>query len=193
MIMMHQLKPIGQAGIKALVKERIENPLKYVNTPLILWRADIRDAAHENVLRDVFNEYNEGKTGLNREWYRIVSVREMPHSKYGILYDMLFNAHVDKNNNKPYQESVRVNRRNYAKEDLHRNGLFVIDPVLASLDYGRNPESLKKYHSIIKNRTWGNIELAPDIPVVAYMCITEPWFEVPAIYSAAEQYIFVQE
>ena len=191
--MIQNIKTIDQTGIKALLKERVEHPEKYINTPLIIWRADLRDDVHEEILRDVFNEFNADRTGRDRRWYKIATIHEMPKTKGDILFDMLHNPFVDKNDNDVYTGPVTVYTGNDVKRDTHRIGLFVIDPYLASLDYGRNPESLKKYHSVVNNRKWDNVELVPDIPVVAYMCITEPWFETPEVYADAEQYLFVTE
>ncbi len=191
--MITTLHSIGKIGIKALIKERIKNPQKYVNTPLIIWRADIRDEVHEDILRDIFNEYNGEKSGRSRKWYKIASIHQLPSTKADIMFDMLSNPFVDKNNNKPYQGPVSVYAGFDSKRDTHEIGLFVIDPVLASLDYSRNPELLPKYHSVINSRKWGNMRLLADVPVVAYMCISEPWFETPEVYADAEQYIFFAE
>lgn len=191
--MLENLNTIDQSGIKALIKERVENPEKYVDTPLVIWRADIRDGNQEAILMDVFNEYNEGKTGRDRKWYKIASVRQMPWTKYDILDSMLHNIFVDKNNNEPYQGPITVYSANNSKRDTYRIGLMVIDPVLASLDYSRNPELLNKYHSVINSRKWDNIEITQGIPVVAYMCINETWFETPEAYPNAEQYYYFSE
>lgn len=186
MIMMHQLKPIGQTGIKSLIKERIENPEKYINTPLIIWRADIRDGIQERVLREVFDDFNEGRA--SRCWYKIASVRQMPRFQTEPLRKLLQTDYVDRNDNKPYElKSVMLRA---GMRDKYNAGLFVIDPVCASVDYNNDPESIKNYRSVINSRDWDGIKLADGIPVVAYMCLGDEWFETPEAYPEAEQYVF---
>ncbi len=69
--MIQNLKPIDQTGIKALIKERIENPQKYVNTPLIIWRAPYNDGIQERILEEAFDEYNLNMSKEDRKWYRV--------------------------------------------------------------------------------------------------------------------------
>lgn len=179
------LKAIDQSGIKALIKERLENPGQYADQPLIIWRADLRDGIQERVLRDVFNDYN--RTQATHVWYKMASVRKMPRTKADVLYDMLTAKFVDRNNNRPY---TPVHSANIGKEDLFYNALFVIDPVMVGRDYSRDPEALVKFHSLINNREWNGIKFTDGVPVVAYMCLNDEWFETPEAYPDAEQYIF---
>ncbi len=57
--MINTLKTIDQAGIKALIKERLENPEKYVNKSLIIWRSNIGDGIQGRILREVRDDYNK--------------------------------------------------------------------------------------------------------------------------------------
>lgn len=57
--MLDNLKTIDQSGIKALIRERFENPEKYVNTPLIIWRSDIGDGIQQRILQEVRDAHNE--------------------------------------------------------------------------------------------------------------------------------------
>lgn len=179
------LKAIDQSGIKALIKERLENPGQYADQPLIIWRADLRDGIQERVLRDVFNDYN--RTQATHVWYKMASVRKMPRTKADVLYDMLTAKFVDRNNNRPY---TPVHSANIGKEDLFYNALFVIDPVMVARDSSLDSEALVKFHSLINNREWNGIKFTDGVPVVAYMCLNDEWFETPEAYPDAEQYIF---
>ena len=184
--MTQQLKYIDQNGIKALIRERIENPQKYADKPLIIWRADIRDGIQERVLGEVFDEFNPGRA--TRCWYKTVSVRRMPRFRTEPLRKLLQTDWVDRNDNKPYEPKRMVLPA--GMRDKYYNGLFVIDPVCASRDYAHNPESLENYRSLFNNREWQGIKLADGIPVVAYMCLGDDWFETPEAYPDAEQYVF---
>ena len=184
-LMINNLKTIDQGGIKVLLKERIEHPEKYVDTPLIIWRADIRDGIHEQVLKEIFKEYNS--IGAHRSWYKIASVRQMSPTKRDQIWSMLHADYVDLNDNKPFQT---IHGRSVGPELIYDNGLFVIDSAFASQDYSRNPETLINYHSLLNNREWQGIKLSRCIPLVAYMCVAEPWFETPEAYPNAEQYLF---
>ena len=179
------LNLLDQSGIKALIKERLENPGRYADRPLIIWRADLRDGIQERVLQDVFNDYNRYRA--THVWYKMASVRKMPRTKADVLHDMLTAKFVDRNNNCPY---TPVHGVGGGKEDLFYNALFVIDPVMVGRDYSRDPEALVKFQSLINNREWEGIRLAKGIPVVAYMCLSDEWFETPEAYPDAEQYIF---
>lgn len=178
------LKTIDQSGIKTHIKERLENPGQYTARPLIIWRADLRDGIQERVLRDVFNDYNRYRA--THVWYKMASVRKMPRTKADVLHDMLTAKYVDRNNNRPYTPVYGVG----GKEDLFPNALFVIDPVMVARDYSRTPDALVKFQSLINNREWNGVKLTDGIPVVAYMCLSDEWFETYEAYPDAEQYIF---
>jgi hypothetical protein len=183
------METIDLQGIKTLVAERIKEPEKYLDKPLIIWRADIRDGSHIKALYDVFSEYNEDKDKLAKRWFKIASVRDVPSHHYDMLVDMLKSRSVDKNDNRPYWP---VHTMGFPEKcDRYTVGLLVIDPVRAEMYCSRNPSILNNYHSVINERKWGNIKLTEGVPVIAYMCCTEAWFETPEAYPNAEQYMFI--
>ena len=186
------IKTINQSGIKNLLAERVKNPELYVNKPLVIWRADIADGIQERILDSVFNEHNEGKKDVDHSWYRIAWVHQLPYTKSDILFTMIGSHIVDRNNNE-VGNTVTVYNGMDDEEDDCELGLLVINPKLVALDYGRNPELLNKYHSLINDRKWDNIEVCKGVPVVAYMCLNYDWFETPEAYPDAEQYIFVPD
>ena len=188
------MKTINQSGIKNLIAERIKNPEQYVNKPLVIWRADIDDGIQKRILGSVFNEHNEGKKDVDHRrirnrysWYRIAWVHQLPYTQSDILFTMIGSDIVDRNNN---EIGNPVTFYTGADKNNCKLGLLVINPKLAALDYGRNPELLNKYHSLINARKWDNIEVCKGVPVVAYMNLTDDWFETPEAYPDAEQYIF---
>lgn len=69
--MIQNLKPIDQTGIKALLKERIENSEKFVNKPLIIWRSLYNDGIMDRMLEEAFDEYNANMPKESRKWYRV--------------------------------------------------------------------------------------------------------------------------
>lgn len=169
--MLENLNTIDQSGIKALIKERVENPEKYVDTPLVIWRADYRDGIQERILEEVFDEYNEARTKEERKWYRT----SMLTNEGQILYDFTT----------PEIIRTDVEEPAFGKYNL---GLMVIEPVFVTMDY--NKGSLEMYYSAINNRRVGDVRLLPGVPVVAFMSDNHAWFETPERYPDAEQYIF---
>lgn len=177
------LNTIGQAGLKALLKERITQPEKYVNTPLIIWRADVRDGIQERLLDEVFNEYN--LDGAPQLWYKMASVGTSPQLN---LNDMLGGSRVDRNNNSPFDPQSPILRPGMRR--MYTRGLIVLDPIHAAEDYARDPATVALYQSVVNDRHGGGIRLTDRVPLVAYMCNNEAWFETPEAYPEAEQYQF---
>lgn len=169
--MIQNLKHIDQTGIKALIKERIENPQKYVNTPLVIWRADYRDGIQQRILEEVFDEYNENMSKEDRKWYNT----SMLPGESQVSYDFTT----------PEIIRTDVEGPAYGKYSF---GLMVIEPVFVTMDYKKG--SLDMYYSAINNRRVGDVTLLPDIPVVAFMSDNHDWFETPEKYPEAEQYMF---
>lgn len=169
--MTKNLKPIDQNGIKALIKERIENPGKYVNKPLIIWRAPYNDGIQERILDEVFDEYNAGKSKEDRKYYR---TSMLPYETQ-IHYDFTT----------PEILRTDVKGDAYGKYNF---GLLVIDPIFAFMR--PKEEAAGMYISAINSRKVGDIRLLPDVPVVALMGNNQDWFEMPEKYPDAEQYVF---
>lgn len=170
--MKEHMKTIDQSGIKALIQERIENPEKYVNTPLIIWRAPYNDGIQDRILEEVFDEYNANMSKDDRKWYRVSMIGD----EQQISYDFTT----------PEIIRIDVEGDAYGKYDF---GLLVIDPVFASMR--PREQSLDMYYSAINSRNVGDVTLLPDVPVVALMPNNRDWFETPEKYPEAEQYLFV--
>ncbi len=83
--MINSLKTIDQSGIKALIKERLENPEKYVNTPLIIWRSNVGDGIQMRILREVRDAYNK-------------TVAENEHKSVTVTYDTDLERALSKTN-----------------------------------------------------------------------------------------------
>lgn len=178
---MTSLKTIDQSGIKALIRERLENPEKYVNTPLIIWQSDIRDGIQERILKEAFEEYNAmSDTQL---WYKIASVRHNPRVN---LEEMLSREQVDRNNNEPFEFSSLISRG--GMRCIYRRGLIVIDPMCEANDCKMNTSAKSDYLTVINERQWGGIRLTEGVPAVVFVC--NPGSENPEAYPEAEQYIF---
>lgn len=163
--MLEELKTISQSGIRKLLKERLENPEKYVGTPLLIWRSDFRDGIQDRLLRNILHEYNEGKEKDEQKWF----LSSLLGDENQTSHDFSVN-HIIEHGKK------------------HLLGIYVIEPVFAPVDY--NHKAYEKYIDVINQRKSGDIKMVDGIPVVAYMCHTYDWFETPEKYSSAEQYIF---
>lgn len=71
---MKDLKSIDQTGIAALVAERMNNPVLYVEKPLVIWRSHFRDGVQEGVLREVVKAYNKNKSDKEKRLFWVLDV-----------------------------------------------------------------------------------------------------------------------
>lgn len=170
---MDKLKRINQQGIKSLLKDRLENPAKYRDIPLIIWRSNLDDGIQEEILYEVFDEYNQGRSEKERKWYR----RTFLGGDYQTEHD-LSNPHEFRSSN------------DRSKFGVHQVGILAVDPLYMSRDYKRDASSPLRYQSLLNHRRWEDIKIQFDAPVVAYMLFTGKEFETPEKYPNAEQYVF---
>lgn len=152
--MINNLKTIDQSGIKALLRERFENPEKYANTPLIIWRSDIGDGIQQRILQEVRDAYNETLPQKEQKSFTIT---------------------IDSDLERAVSET---------------NGIVVLDPAGAVLQWKLYPETLKDFQTLLNNPGRLSEKAAP---VVAYMTHYSEWFETPEVYTNAEQYLFVPD
>lgn len=167
-----KLGKISQSGIKSLLRERLENPERYNCIPLIIWRSDYEDGIQERILSEVFNEYNSGKDRKEQKWYICTKLGE------GFSRDDF------------RDETVIVGEPRDVSYGRYDVGMYVIDPMWAVSDYKSNPDSLGQYHDVLNVRRYGEHEMRPNIPAVAFMLHNDDWFETPEAYPDAEQYVF---
>ncbi|MDE6339930.1 MAG: hypothetical protein K2K97_09120 [Muribaculaceae bacterium] len=67
------------------------------------------------------------------------------------------------------------------------NGLVVLDPVGASIQWKRYPDTFRDFQNLLNNPgRYG----AKSAPVVTFMPYHSEWFETPEVYTNAEQYLF---
>lgn len=59
--MSEEIKKINQAGVSALLKERLEHPDLYVDKPLVIWNSDYLDGVMSGLVREALRELNQGK------------------------------------------------------------------------------------------------------------------------------------
>ena len=59
--MQTNIKTINQAGVSALLKERLEHPDLYVGSPLVIWNSDFLDGVMSGLVRKAIKELNQGK------------------------------------------------------------------------------------------------------------------------------------
>ena len=163
--MLAELKTISQSGIRKLLKERLENPKKYVDTPLLIWRSDFRDGIQDSLLRNVLHNYNEGKEKDEQKWFLSSLLGEENQTKHDFSVNHIIET-----------------------EKKHLLGIYVLEPIFAPLDYNQN--DYEKYIEVINHRKFGDIKMIDGVPVVAYMCHDYDWFETPEVFPDAEQYIF---
>ena len=179
---MNAMKKINPSDLKKLLTDRVKNPKQYVDKPLVIWRSSY-DSIQRRLLHEIFADLNKGKTDYDRKSFRMVYIH-----RHRDLFRWLVSSRVN-----PYDNEFGAPVRVYtgSREDIYyKLGLLVLDLALARVDYKRDPELLKNYYSLINDRKWDNITVCENVPVVAYMSLTDDWFETPEAYPKAEQYLF---
>lgn len=63
------LKTISQSRIKELLKQRLENPEKFVDKPLVIWRSYFYDGIIDHIAWETRSEYNKGKPKEEWKWF----------------------------------------------------------------------------------------------------------------------------
>lgn len=175
--MINKLKSIDQNGIKKLLQQRIENPEKFENCPLIIWRSNVDDGIQKRILDEVFDEFNKDKPKDTWKYFRVSS----PSDTTSLEYDLT---------EKDTIRNVSFKDPRYGKYEV---SLLVVYPIHLKRDYKRNPESLKNYQSLLNNRRWKGIELMAGVPIIALMRHIGDEFETPESYPDAEQYLFTPD
>lgn len=170
---MDNLKRINQQDIKSLLKDRLEDPTKYLSSPLIIWRSNFDDGLQEEILEDVLDDYNHGRSGDERKWFR----RTLLTGAYQTEYDL----------SNPQEIRTFVDD---PKSGVYQVGILAVDPINMRKDYKRDASSLSDYQSLLSHRRWKDITMKFDAPIVAYMLFSEKEFETPEKYPNAEQYVF---
>lgn len=165
---MKNINKIDQTQLKTLLRERVGNPTKFLNRPLVIWRSNWDDGIQERILQEVFSEINNLDDTAKQKWYRHTLLGEEAQIKYDLTESTEF-GYDDK------MASV---------------GLLAVDPLFLTLDYKEDPKNLKNYCSLINNRKWKDIEVMDNVPVVVYMCHPDKELEKPELYPTAEQYVF---
>lgn len=167
--MISNLKTIDQQGIKSLLRERLEHPELYTNKPLIIWRSDLYDNIQKRILDQAVEDCNKGRDAECVKWYRKVCAdfRE---------YDVTNNRVINPNDG----WSVYGGK---LEHHVYQVGLFAFYPMLLW-----SKENFEKFHTLINTRRCGDIEMLPDVPVVAYLCGEK--YGAPEDYPTAEQYMF---
>lgn len=170
---MDNLKRIDQQGIKSLLRDRLENSTKYLDTPLIIWRSNFDDGLQEEILEEVLDDYNLDRSGDERKWFR----RTLLAGAYQTEYDL-----------SDPQEIRTV--FDDLKSGVYQVGILAVDPKNMMRDYKMDASSLSDYQSLLNDRRWKDITMKFDAPIVAYMLFSEKEFETPEKYPNAEQYVF---
>lgn len=171
--MLKGLKTISQDGIKELIEKRIQNPEKYIDKPLIIWRTGFKDGIQERIVKDAFDEFNQDKTKETRRWYLDTILGIGTPQTYNLTDASVIRDNVEED-----------------KYGIYKKGLLAVCPIMVGYDYKVNPASLNQYQSLINKREWEGLKVADGVPIVAYMSLTSDWFETPEAYPNAEQYIF---
>lgn len=170
--MIDNIKLIDQSGIRALLRERLEQPDLYVGKPLIIWCADFHDGIQERIVREVLTDYNEGKAPDDKRWFKEAVIKNYSRTKADIVYFMIGDF-------------------SFSDEKHMDVGLLVIDPANALSSF--QPYGSKMYDvlkTLINNRTWLGVKAGQSLPMVCYMNTNDGERADSADFPEAEQYIF---
>lgn len=165
--MISNLKTIDQQGIKSLLRERLEHPELYTNKPLIVWRSEINDGIQTRILHHAVEDYNNGRDAESVKWYH------MACADFG-EYDITNNSRINPNNGRKGGE---------LEHSVYKIGLLAFHTMP-----WWSKEKFDKFRTLINTRKWGDIEMLPDVPIVAYLHGEK--YGTPEDYPTAEQYMF---
>ena len=59
--MLSNVPTINQAGVSALLKERLEHPDQYIDRPLVIWNSDFFDGIMRDLALTAVRKFNHGK------------------------------------------------------------------------------------------------------------------------------------
>ena len=69
-------KTIDQAGIRTLIRERLENPSLYADRPVFIWQTEWQDGIQWLLLLHECMDFNRGKDREDWKVFKVVAVRE---------------------------------------------------------------------------------------------------------------------
>lgn len=77
------IETIDQTGVQALIRERLDKPELYADTPLVIWQAALDDGVMDDLLYKLFYDYNRGKTREEKRtfWYPTTEENSFPDKK----------------------------------------------------------------------------------------------------------------
>ena len=82
---MGHLKAINQILLKALVRERLDNPAVFIGKPVIIWRSYALDGVNDILARDIFSEYMKCHSREERKGF-MVNPKRAEKDKLGICF-----------------------------------------------------------------------------------------------------------
>ena len=79
------MKYVDQNDIKELIRERLEEPEKFIGKPLIIGRSMLSDGIQEFLLHEFFfHDYNQGRSDASRRFYKHLREGVKPNKYTGI-------------------------------------------------------------------------------------------------------------
>ena len=123
------LKTIDQTGVQALIRERLEHPERYADTPLFIWQAEWHDGIQQKLIVDASLDFNRGKAREQWSYFHLTSV----------VYD---NACLGTPHDKGHLVGNIINPRNLSLDEYLRIVSKLIDdnnsslPMIVYLPYG---------------------------------------------------------
>lgn len=74
--MSYKPNTIDQAGIRSLIRERLENPEAYADRPVFIWQAEWLDGTLYLMLHKEHLDFNRGKDREDWKHFKLVAVRD---------------------------------------------------------------------------------------------------------------------
>ena len=86
------MKYVNQKDIKELIRERLASLANFIGKPLIIGRSMFDDGIQAFLLREFFQEYNQGRPDEHKRWFRTLREGITPNRYLGVY---VMNATVE--------------------------------------------------------------------------------------------------
>lgn len=170
---------VNQHDIKAMLEERILNPKKYVDKPLLIWRGYIED----NIKREVFFDFEP-------------RIKELMHKQQ----QKFLNSNDDDQIHMGKDEVAIPRWITLKLDNLRDNAFFLPDKgsnpyrvycFFFELPEGNlpNPPLYKEYSDIINSNWLIREKECLNTPIVVYL----PFVEEPEAFKGNDQYVFIPD
>lgn len=164
---------INQRDVKAMLEERILNPKKYVDKPLLIWRGYFKDGIQDDVF---FNIDPQIRERMHKQFRERKELYKQPPREEDVALTRKVFLELD---------NLNENRFFFPDKNLNLNRVFFF--ILEFPDKNHINDLHYEQYSGLINTDWLMKELEwLNAPIVVYL----PFIEQPEAFKGFDQYVF---